>query len=170
MHRKILFQERQKFNQWWVVTLLVAINALFLVVVYMEITGNQPFGEGAGGRTAVLLSGAMVVLPSLLFLLLRLDTLIKDDGIYVRFFPFHFSYRFYDWAQINKLYVRQYAAVTEFGGWGIRFSIFGKGRAYNVSGNQGLQIEFRNNKKLLIGTTRPAEVEKALMDMGRYQS
>jgi hypothetical protein len=53
-----------------------------------------------------------------------------------------------------KCYVRKYNAIAEYGGWGWRLGLFGKGTAYNISGNEGLQLEFINGKKLLIGTQK----------------
>jgi hypothetical protein len=70
---------------------------------------------------------------------------------------------------LTKIYVRQYAALTEYGGWGLRFGLWGKGTAYNVSGNKGLQLEFHTNKKLLIGTKKPDELTEALNKMGQLK-
>ena len=47
------------------------------------------------------------------------------------------------------------------GGFGLRYS-FKYGRAVNVAGNFGIQLELKTGKKLLIGTSRPEEVEKVL--------
>ncbi|MBK8703741.1 MAG: hypothetical protein IPN33_08970 [Saprospiraceae bacterium] len=66
-----------------------------------------------------------------------------------------------------KVYVRQYKPIAEFGGWGLRYSMSGKGRALNVSGNMGLQLEFKDGKKLLIGTQKPKEIELVLTNLGR---
>jgi len=48
---------------------------------------------------------------------------------------------------LRKSYVRQYSALSEYGGWGLRYGIFGNGTAFNISGNKGLKLEFSNNKK-----------------------
>ena len=68
-----------------------------------------------------------------------------------------------------KSYVRQYSPIIEYGGWGLRFGIFGKGTAFNVSGNKGLQLEFINNKKLLIGTNKPDALTETLIKLGRLK-
>lgn len=52
------------------------------------------------------------------------------------FASFHLQFKHYPWSLLTKLYVRQYAAIKEYGGWGIRPGLFGKGKAYNVSGNK----------------------------------
>ena len=109
----------------------------------------------------------MTLLLSLLFFSFNLITIVKPDGIYVRFFPFHLSFRRYTWDMISKVYVRHYSPIGEYGGWGIRLGLFGKCKAYNVSGNKGLQIEFTNNKKLLIGTKKPDELATVLTNLGQ---
>lgn len=99
---------------------------------------------------------------SCFFYYLELETIIKPSGIYVRFFPFHFSFKHYPWDSIRKCYVKQYSPIGDFGGWGVRISLFGKGTAYNVDGDYGLQLEFLTPKKLLIGTQKPQELTEAL--------
>lgn len=59
---------------------------------------------------------------------------------------------------MTKPYVRQYSPLAEYGGWGLRLGLFGKGTSYNVSYDKGLQLEFTDNKKLLIGTNKSDEL------------
>jgi hypothetical protein len=103
------------------------------------------------------------ILPiTLFFLLIRLDTVIKEDGVYVRFFPIHLKLKKYPWEDIEKCYVRTYKPLTEYGGWGYRSGLFGSGGALNISGKEGIQLELKNGKKLLIGTRRPEETKEVL--------
>ena len=57
----------------------------------------------------------------------------------------------------------------EYGGWGLRLGLFGNGKAFNVSGDKGLQLEFTDNKKLLIGTNRPEELTETLIKIGQLK-
>jgi hypothetical protein len=43
----------------------------------------------------------------------------------------------------------------------------GKNRAFNATGNIGLQLVFKDGKKLLIGTQKPAEIEAVLASLGK---
>jgi hypothetical protein len=65
---------------------------------------------------------------------------------------------------IEKVYVRKYKPIMEYGGWGIRLGLFGKGWAINIAGNKGIQIEFKDSKKrkFLIGTQKEGDVEAVL--------
>lgn len=51
----------------------------------------------------------------------------------------------------------------------MRYSFRGKGRAFNVSGNIGLQLEFINGEKLLIGTQNPEKLRNVLEDLKMYK-
>lgn len=50
--------------------------------------------------------------------------------------------------------IRKYNAIRDYGGWGVKRKLRW-GRAYNVSGNIGLQIYLNNGKKVLFGTQKP---------------
>ena len=167
MSYTILFTERQKFKQWWVWVILLILNGILLFGVFKQVIGGQQFGDKPAGNTELLILSGLLLLFTLLFFNLRLDTIIKQDGIYVRFFPFHLKFKYFSWDSMTKTYVRNYSPLTEYGGWGLRFGFFGKGTAYNVSGDKGLQLEFTDNKKLLIGTNKPEELTETLNKIGQ---
>lgn len=162
MNAEILFSERQRFKQWWIWFILLGINGLFLFGVFKQVIGGQTFGDKPMSNVGLLIASGVTLCCTFLFLCIRLDTQIRTDGIYVRFFPFRIKLKKYDWSEISRCYVRQYSALAEYGGWGYRIGFSGKGRALNVSGNKGLQIEFTNGKKLLIGTNKPEQLTDAL--------
>lgn len=149
MKEEALFYECQKFNQWWIWLLMVLV-LLFLVAVFILFPSES--------MLLLLLLGVGLVF---LFRKVKLETAVKEDGIYVRFFPLHIMFQFHPWETIDKVHVRTYSAISEFGGWGIREG-FIAGKAYNVDGDTGLQIEFNSKEKLLIGTQKPDELRTVL--------
>ena len=166
-NNETLFKETQRFKQWWLWILLLGINGLFLFGVWRQIILGNPFGDNPISNAGLLIATGITIILTILFLNFRLDTAIKKDGIYVRFFPFHSKFKRFTWEKINKSYVRSYSPVSEYGGWGLRYGLFGKGRAYNISGNNGLQLEFTDGKKLLIGTNKPDELKTILTGHGK---
>ena len=107
-----------------------------------------------------------VLLPlgiGLLIWVSRLETEVRHDGLYIRYFPFHAHFRRFGAGDLSEYHARKYRPLIEYGGWGIRCGW--KGRAYNVSGNQGVQLVFRNGKRLLIGSAKPSELETAIRSM-----
>jgi hypothetical protein len=93
MDNEILFSERQRFKQWWVWMILIGINALFLFGVYKQVINGQQFGDKPMSDTGLLLTTGLTVLITMLFASFRLDTIIKRDGIYVRFFSISFKFQ-----------------------------------------------------------------------------
>ncbi len=162
METGILFTEKQKFNQWWLWFLLIGINGFMAFAYFWQVAGNPPLGKSTTTDEDLLFSLCITLLVALFLRVFRLETQLKSDGVYVRFFPFRISFKRYSWEEMAKCYIRQYNPISEYGGWGIRFGFFGKGRALNVSGNMGLQLEFTDGKKLLIGTNKPDDLQLAL--------
>lgn len=167
MKNETLFLERQRFRQWWLWLVLLGVNVLFIYGGFQQVVLGQQFGDKPMSDSGLLISVGLIVLVTLLIVNSRLETRIKEDGVYIRFFPFHLKFKFYSWDSIRKSYLRKYSPLGEYGGWGVRLGLFGKGTAYNVSGNWGLQLEFTSKKKLLIGTARPEELRRTLGNMGR---
>lgn len=167
MKEEILFTERQRFKQWWLWVILLGINGLFLFGLFRQVIGGQQFGDKPMSNIGLLIGTGLTFALTLLFINFRLETTIKEDGIYVRFFPFNLKFKHYTWDKISKSFVRQYSPITEYGGWGLRYGMFGKGTAYNVSGDKGLQLEFTDNKKILIGTNKPNELTGILIKIGQ---
>ncbi len=165
LNNEILFTESQRFKQWWLWLILLSFNGLFLFGVFKK----QQFGDNPMSNEGLLTATVLTIIITILFVNYRLDTKIKTDGIYVRFFPFHIKFKHYTWDKLTKSFVRQYSPLTEYGGWGLKLGLFGNGKAFNVSGDKGLQLEFTDNKKLLIGTNRPEELTETLIKIGQLK-
>ncbi|WP_255153123.1 hypothetical protein [Halorarius halobius] len=91
---------------------------------------------------------------------LRLETEVRGDGIYIRMWPLHWSFRRITWGEIDQYEPRAYRPLREFGGWGIRW-VPGK-LAYNVSGNRGVWIQRANGRSILVGSQRVEEFVDAI--------
>lgn len=92
-----------------------------------------------------------------------LETEYDSTGITYRFYPFHLKKRTILWSDVSAAYVRQYKPIAEYGGWGLRGLLGRNGRAYNVSGNIGLELELKNGEKILFGTRKKEALEKVIM-------
>lgn len=170
MKTELLFSEKQKFKQWWIWVILLGINILFISGAYKQLILKEQFGDRPMSNEGILIASALSLGLTILFYSFKLETQIQSDGVYVRFFPFHLSFKYYPWNQISKLVVRQYNPISEYGGWGLRLGLFAKGKAFNVSGDKGLQIVFTNNRKLLIGTNKPDELTVVLNTLEELKS
>lgn len=154
-----VFKEEQRFTQTWIIVLLVVSTIVPVVIIIKEYLDEKM-------ELSKLLSILLIVLfASGLIFFFKLKTRIDEKGIYFRFFPFHFKDKFYAWNTIDKVYVRTYSAITEYGGWGMKGGkLWNKKRgvAYNVSGDIGIQLILKNGDKILIGTKLKTEAENVL--------
>ena len=167
MENDILFEETQRFKPSWILLILMCIYVpVIVILLYQSVTGKQ-LNDKIITNSDLLIITIAAVLIILLFQSMKMVTIIKKEGIFVRFYPFHLSYRQYSWDMIAQAFVRQYNPVAEYGGWGLRFGMFGKGKAFNVSGDKGLQLIFTDDSKLLIGTQKPDELSKVLHLLGK---
>ena len=165
MDQRIFFKEKQRFNHWsmwWLWIILFGLDLLLFYGLYVQLVLGVPFGDKPASDAGLLFATFLLVGISLLFALFRLETIIKDDGIYVRFYPFHLEMKYFTWEELKEVYIRKYKPLQEYGGWGLRIGLGKQGTAYNVSGNKGLQLVFWGGKKLLIGTSKPHELEQVL--------
>jgi len=160
MNNKILFTENQQFRQVWLWVILIGVNTITIIGAYRHISGGKAFGSPF--ITGNIFTLVLILLVTALIFIVRLETTIKQDGIYIRFYPFHIKEKKYTWDTVAEASVRKYSPILEYGGWGIRRGMSGKGSAYNISGNMGIQLLFKSGEKLLIGTQKPDEVTAIL--------
>lgn len=117
--------------------------------------------------TGLLWSGFVIFIILQVFTSLnaQLITQIREDGIYVRFPPYQFSFTRYDWDSIREIHIRKFNPLKEYG-YGVRLGP--NGRAYTVPGDTGIQLIFKDNTSLIISTKRPEEVMEVLKRIGRF--
>jgi len=158
---QVLFEEKQRFRQWWLWLLLAVVAG---DVLWSVVRGIREAGTGINVYALLLLLPAGLIL---LFASCTLHTRITEEGIAVRFFPFHREFRYFRWENISRAYVRKYSPLSEYGGWGLRG--LGYNRALNISGNQGLQLLMKDGRKLLIGTAKPEIIRQVLQHIPQLQ-
>jgi len=171
MNKTILFYELQRIKRLWVWLIAILVNAFPVFGIYQQIIMELPFGTKPMSNIGLLIMAGFSIFFTLLLFSIRLVTLIKNDGVYARLYPFQTSMNFYNWESIKNLHIRKYKPIKEFQGWGLRYNFTGKGgKALTVSGNIGLQIEFNNGKRLLIGTQKPKQIEEVLTKLGKLST
>ncbi|UCG84543.1 MAG: hypothetical protein JSW38_06960 [Dehalococcoidia bacterium] len=160
----LIYREEQKFAAWlcWLVYISMGL-AVWISVFALK---KEFSGQSEPGTLEILLAvivgiGVPIAIAAL-FVFLKLETEVRSDGIYIRYLPFHIRFKRFAPEDLSEYYARQYKPIREYGGWGIRCGLFGKGKAYNVSGNKGVQLVFKNGKRLLIGSQKAEELETAI--------
>ena len=159
-----IYREVQRFRQIWLWLVVLSVTGLMWYAFTAQIIFKRSFGTNP-------MPDLLLVVFWLIFGIglpwaicsCKLITEVRVDGLYLQFFPFHLSFRKSPVDSLKRYQVRTYRPLPEYGGWGIRYGP--KGKAYNVSGNRGVQLEFADGKKLLIGSQRPDELLDAIQVM-----
>ena len=141
--------------------MVICIYALFQQTVRGIQVGDSPAPNGV---LIVILVFLFVMLWG--YFSLKLEVWIDQEGIHYRFFPLIFKNKLISTVEIQRFEIRKYKPILEYGGWGVRRG-FGRKwqRAYNVSGNIGLQLYLTNGKKVLFGTQKPQAIAHAMNEI-----
>lgn len=148
------YQEIQQFKSlsWLWLFIVPAVLGLWYSA-YWELT--------AGAKTNTMLGWLILGTAFLLlFPFCGMRTQVNAQGLTVESYPLPLLSHHIPHADIATYEARQYRPLLEFGGWGIRWGLGGK--AYTVSGNQGVQLTLKGSKRLLIGSGQPRQLITAL--------
>lgn len=160
-----VFEEKQRFNQLWLYLLGITILIGVVFITYdWWASHKEQIDTSTSEFYIIMLAPILTILPLVFIYFLNLQTEIDEKGVSYRFFPFHRNQKTILWNEIKEIYTRKYSPVKEYGGWGIR-GISKKNKAYNVRGNQGIQLVLKNGNRLLLGTQ---ELEKAQQTINKY--
>ena len=142
----------------------VGMIGFFLYTMYKQLLLGEPVGDKPMGDTMLIVFGTFYILLGVMLLYMyfagRLITEVRPDGLHIQLIPFHFRPNHIPLDGVTECEARTYKPIREYGGWGIRRGV-GK-KAYNVSGNQGVELRFEDGSKLLIGSKKSGQLAGAL--------
>lgn len=165
---KVLFKEEQQFRQWWHIVLILAatVPAMIMCIytLYQQNIVDAQVGDSTAPNVVMIIVFIALGVVLWVYFSLKLEVWIDQDGIHYRFSPLIFKNRFISKVEIQRYEIRKYSPIFDYGGWGIK-KRFKWGKAYNVSGNIGLQLYLTNGKKVLFGTQRSQAIRYAMEEM-----
>ena len=156
-----IFKEEQRFTQLW---LIVLIGVSMIVPLGIIITTYIKEPDSFSTLEFIAILGIMAVASGIIFIF-KLSSRIDEQGFHYKFFPFHRTFKLIAWHEVQSAYLRNYDAISEYGGWGLKGGALwnrSKGTAINVSGDIGIQLELKNGKKVLIGTQKQHDAQAVL--------
>ncbi len=105
--------------------------------------------------TTVLIVGAGL----LWIAAMRMVTEVRDDALRVKF-KLLWPERLIPYGEIVKAEPMRYHPILDYGGWGVRG--FGRVRAFNVSGTDGVLLKLRDGNDLMIGSRKANDLAAAI--------
>ncbi|HLS71146.1 MAG TPA: hypothetical protein VK027_05755 [Chitinophagaceae bacterium] len=148
------FVEIQKYGKKYL-TLVFGIMGLvpFAQIIRMIFVDHSVY------RVQILFLTFVFMLGMYFFLsFFEMKTVIKKEGIYIRYMPIQMRNFFFSWEEIQDLEMVRYKPLKDYWGWGFRPKLFGRERAMTVGGYYGMRVHFKNGETLLIGTQRPEDL------------
>jgi hypothetical protein len=161
----VTFHEEQKGPRWiWLLLIPHTIlTALLVYGVVQQVGFGRPFGDRPLSDAGLIFVTLTVVglMSFALWMALRLRLIVRvgEGQVDLRFLPLWT--RRLPLQEIESVSVRTYRPILEYGGWGLRLGW--KGWAYNLSGNQGVQLYLRHGWPVLIGTPQPHVLAAAIL-------
>jgi hypothetical protein len=165
---RLIFQEVQRFRNvalWAVFAGSFALVAVFCgygaflkplsETLWRELPDPMKVRIIAAGLAVVFFSGMLGVL-----LQAKLITEVRPDGLYIRWYPLHFSMQKIPLENVERIEALTYRPIKDYRGWGIRKGCGGK--AYNIHGDRGVRINYANGSHVLIGSQNPAMLAEAI--------
>jgi len=160
-----LYHEEQHFRQWWLWVLVVGLAALGWWSLVQQILLGRPFGDNPAPDWGVwLLWLALGVGLPLFCARLELVLEVTTQEVLIWYRPL--SRRVIALDEIERLEVRTYSPIGEYGGWGIK-GWSRKKIAYNISGHRGVDLTLRDGRRVMLGSQRADELAEAI---GRQRS
>lgn len=153
------FEEYQRFNQWWVWTILIGVALMPLIAIGSQTFTGKPFGDKPLSNTNLFIVFISLSLLAFLMSRIQLQTKISSQSIHFYFMPF--VKKTIPWATVATAKVVNYGFV---GGWGIRLWT-SYGTVYNIRGCFWLALTLKNGKKILIGTQKEKDLAVAIKNL-----
>lgn len=146
------FHEEQRFGRWvWAVLAIISVP---VIIAAIGLAGRDP-----AAVAAILVGPAVVAIITALFAMAKLVTDVDDRGVHV---SFHLLWPTRDTPleDVQRAHATEYSPLVDYGGWGVRLSW--KGWAFNTGGTEGVLVETKSGKRIMIGSRRAKELEAAI--------
>lgn len=155
-----LFVEVQHMRSvWWVMVLIAGVAALSWWGFIQQIVLGQPWGTNPGPDWMVWLMWLLMGIGfPIAFWIMRLEVSVYPTHVGIRYVPMLSREIAMD--EISAVVARDYKALREYGGWGVRG--LGSKRAYNVKGNAGVELTLSEGRKVMLGSQRAPELALAI--------
>jgi len=156
----IMYKEVQRPRQFWIwaIVVLVAGGAWIQMIERFFVDGQRAGGTGMDVLTLVLWIIFGLAFP-VFTAIIKLEIAVTDMEIGIRFFPL--IRRRINIQDIVSVEARTYKPLREYGGWGIRYGMK-SGKAYNMSGDRGVQLVLNDGSRVLLGSQKTDRLEEAI--------
>lgn len=159
---KVIYREVQKPRSFLAWAFVILFSIFMWYQFFQQIIFGIPVGDNPAPDGVLIMIWLIfgVAFPIILLFFTKLIIEVREDGLYIRYMPFHLSYKQFLFRDITHYESISYHPFGRFGGWGIRFNFSGE-MAYNMDGNKALELHIKG-QTLVIGTRNPEGLKTAI--------
>ncbi|EJN60515.1 hypothetical protein [Halogranum rubrum] len=157
MSTEAVYREVQRFRRPTLWVVVVATALVFLAFGVSEATT-------LAGQLLCLFTAVGLVAG---FAAMRLTTEVTNEGVVVSFPPFRVTQHI-PFEEIQRVERHVYHPATPLGHWGIHVGLDDQ-RSFNIGGNEGVELVYGENQRLVVGSTQPSELVDVIRRMQRQE-
>lgn len=162
------FREEQNLSDlklWFILMALsAAISGGIFFALYMQLKLQQPVADKLTD-TQLIIGGVSILLITALvdWLILssKIEVEVRSGDLRYRFKPFIMTWQIVKSKQIQDYHIKEITSIRETGGLGYRIRPGGV-KALSAKGNMYMELSYNKGKKLLLGTQKPAELQRVM--------
>ena len=155
---KIVFEETQRNIIFFIIPIPLAVA--FGAMAAIQIISGKPIGNKPAPDFVLVIIFIFMVLFAFFAGRQKLKTTITPDEITYSSEIFFSGETVTKFSDVKSISIRKYKPMKEFLGWGVKWN--STTDCFTMSGDIGLELTMANNKKILIGTQKPAELQLVL--------
>lgn len=160
--KNVIFKEVQQPRQPLLWLIVLSIAALTWYGFIRQVVLGLPLGNKASLNAVLIIIWMIfgIAFPLIMLKWTKLILEVHEDGLYIRFTPFHFHFKKFLYKDMERYKSINYSPFKRFGGWGVRVNFKGE-MGYIMSGKQGIELTL-NYQTVVISTRKPEEIIKGM--------
>lgn len=175
---KTIFYEKQNSSQkrlWLILPIVIIVVVLFFMYGLIRVNYNgNPFEISSLPTLGLVVVALLIIVTTSIVIIhnsfVHLITKINKEGITVTYFSFRKKHLKIEVKEILSYRIRTYNPYREYWGYGVKDNWL-RGKALILKGKEGLQLNLKSGKSVLIGTQKKQALEYAMRKfMGRENS
>ena len=158
----LLFREKQAFRVGYAKIAMAMPPAILSVICCLRILFHHPLGYRSVTNGDLLFLTILTLVVYIRLITVRLVTELRSGQLSVAMKGFWREIHV-PVAEIRVAVPVEYKPIEEYGGYGVRSGP--RGQAYIAWGNQALQVELRDGRRLLVGSQRSQELARCIVEV-----
>jgi hypothetical protein len=160
----LLFREKQAFRVGYAKIAMAMPPAILSVICCRQVFFHHSWGYGSVTNGDLLFLTILTLGVYVRLITVRLVTELRPGQLSIAMKGFWQEIRV-PVAEIRTAVPVEYKPAEEYGGYGVRSGP--RGQAYIASGNQALQLELQDGRRLLVGSQRSQELARRIVEVQR---